>query len=575
MDSTKEYERWLSCQLIDEKNKEELKKIKENNEEIDARFGSMLEFGTAGLRGILGAGLNRMNIYTVRQATQGLANLISSTGDEAKKRGVAIAYDCRHMSHEFALEAARVLAAAGIRSYVFDELRPTPELSFTVRELKCIAGINITASHNPKEYNGYKVYWEDGAQLSPDHADIVLKEIRNSDIFDGVSVMPLKDAEEKGLVSYIGKEIDEKFISNVLKQSIYGDEIKEVADEFKIIYTPFHGTGYRIVPEVLHRLGFKNIICVPEQMVIDGDFPTVKSPNPEEKAGFKIAIEMAKKENVDLIIGTDPDADRTGIVVRDSKGEYVSLTGNQVGILLTDYVINARREKGILPDNAAVVSSIVSSRMAPEICKQNNVAIFKVLTGFKFIGEKIKEFQASGSNTFIFGYEESYGYLAGTYARDKDAVVASMLISEMAVYYKRRGMTLYDAINSLYKKYGYFAERTISIVIKGNDASERMKTLMKQLREEAPKEIGGTTVVAARDYLSGKRTVLATGEETSTGLPSSNVLYYELADENIVVVRPSGTEPKIKLYLLMKGKDAVDAENLLNNYEKAMRELLA
>lgn len=575
MDSTKEYERWLSCPFIDEKNKKELETIKENDEEINARFGAMLEFGTAGLRGIIGAGLNRMNIYTVRQATQGLANLITATGDEAKKRGVAIAYDCRHMSHEFALEAARVLAAAGIRSYVFDELRPTPELSFTVRELKCIAGINVTASHNPKEYNGYKVYWEDGAQLSPDHADIVLKEIRNSDIFDGVSVMPLKEAEEKGLLSYIGKEIDEKFISNVLKQSIYGDEVKEVADEFKIIYTPFHGAGYRIVPEVLHRLGFKNIICVPEQMVIDGNFPTVKSPNPEEKAGFKIAIEMANKENVDLIIGTDPDADRTGIVVRDSKGEYVSLTGNQVGILLTDYVINARREKGILPDNAALVTSIVSSRMAPEICRQNNVAVYKVLTGFKFIGEKIKEFQASGSNTFIFGYEESYGYLAGTYARDKDAVVASMLISEMAVYYKRRGMTLFDAINALYKKYGYYAERTISIVITGNDAQQRMKSLMKHLREEAPREIGGTEVVAARDYLPGKRTVLSTGEQSSTGLPSSNVLYYELADENCVVVRPSGTEPKIKLYLLMKGKDAEDSENLLNKYEKALRELLA
>lgn len=574
MSSMTEYERWLSSPLMDEQNKRELEAIRGDEAEIEARFGSLLEFGTAGLRGILGAGLYRMNIFTVRQATQGLANLIRSKGSEAMKRGVAIAYDSRHMSHEFAIESARVLAAAGIRAFVFDELRPTPELSFAVRELNCIAGINITASHNPKEYNGYKVYWEDGAQLSPDNANIVLSEIRSTDIFDDVHVMPLDEAEKKGLITYIGKDFDEKFIAKVLEQSIYGDEVKKSADSFKIIYTPFHGTGYRIVPEVLRRLGFKNIICVPEQMVIDGDFPTVKSPNPEDKAGFAIAIDMAKKEDVDLIIGTDPDADRAGIVIRDASGEYISLTGNQVGVLLTDYVISARREKGMLPGNAAVVSTIVSTRMVPEICRQNNVAFYEVLTGFKFIGEKIKEFEATGKNTFILGFEESYGYLAGTYARDKDAVVASMLIAEMAVYYKRRGMTLYDALNALYRKYGYFAERTVSIKITGNDAQRRMKELMANLRAEAPQEVAGVAVVAARDYKSGERVVLKTGEKSSTGLPSSDVLYYELEDGNNIIVRPSGTEPKVKLYLLVRADSADNAQSLLDKYENAFRGLL-
>jgi phosphoglucomutase len=574
MGSMIEYERWLSTPLMDEQNKRELMSIKGNNGEIEARFGSLLEFGTAGLRGILGAGLSRMNIFTVRQATQGLANLILTQGDKAMNRGVAIAYDCRHMSREFALESARVLAAAGIRSFIFDELRPTPELSFAVRELNCIAGINVTASHNPKEYNGYKVYWEDGAQLSPDHADIVLKEIRENDIFNDVYVMPLDKAEEEGLITTVGKEIDEKFIAKVLEQSICGGEVKEAGGSFKIVYTPFHGAGYRIVPEVLHRLGFKNILCVPEQMIRDGDFPTVKSPNPEEKAGFALAIEMAKKEDVDLIIGTDPDSDRVGIVVRDSAGEYVSLTGNQVGVLLTDYVISARREKGTLPADAAVITTIVSTRMTAEICRRNNVAVYEVLTGFKFIGEKIKEFEASGKNTFIFGFEESYGYLAGTYSRDKDAVVASMLIAEMAVYYKRRGMTLYDAIGALYKKYGYFAERTVSIQITGNDAQSRMKILMAHLRSEAPRSVAGVKVTAARDYLSGNRVLSATGGKSSTGLPSSNVLYYELEDGNFIAVRPSGTEPKVKLYLLVKGKDADDARSLLEKYEKAFREFL-
>jgi len=570
-----EFERWIASPLMDEQNKRELEALRGNRGEIEARFGSLLEFGTAGLRGVLGAGLSRMNIFTVRQATQGLANLISAQGDDAKKRGVAIAYDSRHFSREFSLESACVLAAAGIRSFVFDELRPTPELSFAVRELNCIAGINVTASHNPKQYNGYKVYWEDGAQLSPDHADIVLREIRENDIFADVHFMPLDQAEKEGFISFIGSEIDEKFINNVLAQSVYGANVKASGGNFKIIYTPFHGAGYRLVPEVLHKLGFNNIICVPEQMKIDGDFPTVKSPNPEDKEGFALAIELAKKEGVDLIIGTDPDSDRAGIVVRDSAGEYVSLTGNQVGLLLTDYIISARREKGTLPANAAVISTIVSTRMTQEICNRNGVSYFEVLTGFKFIGEKIKDFEASGSNTFIFGFEESYGYLAGTYARDKDAVVASMLISEMAFWYKERNMTLFDALGALYSKYGYFAERTVSIQITGNDAQDRMKKLMTHLRQEAPKNIAGVKVTAARDYQSGERKLLETGEKSPTGLPSSNVLYYEFEDGNFVVVRPSGTEPKVKLYVLVKGSDDKDAVALLDKYEKGFRTLLA
>ena len=570
-----EYQRWRANTQDNPEIRRELDEIADNDTEIEARFGSMLEFGTAGLRGILGAGLNRMNIYTVRQATQGLANVIAAQGEDARKRGVAIAYDCRHMSHEFALESACVLAAAGIRSFVFDELRPTPELSFAIRELHCIAGINITASHNPKEYNGYKVYWEDGAQLPPAHADAVLREIRENDIFDDVRTMKAEEAEKVGLLRFIGAEIDEKFLGNVLRQSVCGDAVRAVADSFRIIYTPFHGTGYRLVPEVLRRLGFRNIIPVPEQMVIDGSFPTVKSPNPEEKAGFALAIELAKKEGSDLIIGTDPDADRVGIVVRDRAGEYVSLTGNQVGELLTDYVISARREKGLLPADAAVVSTIVSTRMTGEICRRNGVAYYEVLTGFKFIGEKILEFEQDGGHTFLFGFEESYGYLSGTYARDKDAVVASMLIGEMAAWYKTKGLTLYEALQALYAKYGRYAERTVSIRMEGIDALERMKKLMSRLRDEAPTQVAGVSVAAVRDYLSGERRVLATDETAPTGLPKSNVLYYELADSNAVIVRPSGTEPKVKLYILVRGNDEAQAAALLDRYEQAFRELMA
>lgn len=568
-----EYERWLS--KTDPATQEELRGVAQNAEEIKDRFGQMLEFGTAGLRGIMGAGLNRMNVYTVRQATQGLANVIAALGQEACDRGVAIAHDCRNHSREFALEAARVLAAKDIRSYVFDELRPTPELSFAIRHLNCIAGINVTASHNPKEYNGYKVYWEDGAQLSPDRADAVLKEIRENDIFNDVQAADFAAAQANGLIRAIGREVDEAFMKEVLAQAACPEAVAAVADTFKIIYTPFHGTGYRLVPEVLKRAGFKNILPVAEQMVPDGNFPTVKSPNPEEKEGFTIAIGMAKKEGIDLIIGTDPDADRVGIIVRDAAGNYVPLSGNQVGNLLVDYLITSKREKGELPANAAVVSTIVSSSMTDAICAQNGVALFRVLTGFKFIGGKIAEFEETGSNTFLLGFEESYGYLAGTYARDKDAVVGSMLIAEMAAWHKSRGRTLYEALQALYAKYGAFAEQTVSLKMTGFDAQERMKKLMEHLRAETLTDIGGIAVTAERDYLTGKRKLVGVKADAEpTGLPKSDVLYYELADGSSVIVRPSGTEPKVKLYLLVKGENAADAQARIERYEAAMREAL-
>lgn len=572
MSYTIEYERWLS--KTDPATQSELKEAATHPGEVENRFGTMLAFGTAGLRGIMAAGLNRMNVYTVRQATQGLANVIAAAGQEAKDRGVAIAYDCRNHSREFALETARVLAAAGIRSFVFDELRPTPELSFAIRELNCIAGVNVTASHNPKEYNGYKVYWEDGAQLGPEKAEEVQQQIRENDIFNDVHVMDFAAAQAQGLIRSIGAEIDEKFMAKVLEQAACPEAVAAVADTFKIIYTPFHGAGYRLVPEVLRRAGFKNILAVAEQTQPDGNFPTVKSPNPEEKEGFSIAIAMAKKEGIDLIIGTDPDADRVGVVVRDGAGEYVSLTGNQVGVLLVDYIISAKKEKGTLPSNGAVVSTIVSTAMTDAICQQNQVALFRVLTGFKFIGEKIKEFEASGAHTFLLGFEESYGYLAGTYARDKDAVVGSMLIAEMAAWYKNKGITLFEALGTLYKKYGYYAERTVSVKMEGFNATEHMADLMKHMRSETLEEIGGIKVTAERDYLKGTRQVVGEKKPEPTGLPESDVLYYELADGNTVIVRPSGTEPKVKLYLLVKGKDAKDAESLLDQYEQAMRELM-
>ncbi len=567
------YKKWLESPYVDEQTKAELHALTDD-EDIKFRFIKMLDFGTAGLRGTMGAGLNMMNVYTVRYTTQGLADLIEVSGDAAKKRGVAIAYDSRNNSELFSKEVACVLAANGIKAYLFDELRPTPELSFALRENGCIAGVNVTASHNPKQYNGYKVYWEDGAQLPPDHAKQISERLTQIDIFKDVKTMDFEDAKKVGLIEMMGREMDEKYLEKVLEQSVCGDIVKELSDTFKVIYTPFHGAGYRLVPEMLKRLGFKHIITVPEQMVIDGNFPTVKSPNPEDKAGFTRAIEMAREQDIDLIIGTDPDADRAGIVVRNNAGEYVTLSGNQVGVLLLDFIIRCRKEMGTFPPNAAAVKSIVSTNMAKAVCDKNGVKMFDVLTGFKFIGEKIKEFEASGEYTYIFGFEESYGYLSGTYARDKDAVNASLLIAEMACWYKKQGKSLYDAMQEMYDTYGNYLESVVSITMTGLDGLERMKETGVKLRANAPTDIAGLKVLKIRDYQNGYITDTQTLEKTETGLPSSDVLFYELENDCSLVIRPSGTEPKIKFYITAKADSAKACEKITENIKTAAEKLI-
>ena len=560
------YQQWLDSPALSPAERAELEAIAGDEKEIESRFYSPLEFGTAGLRGVMATGLHNMNIHIIRHTTQAFADLILSEGREAAGRGVAVCHDCRNNSREFAVEATCVLAGNGIHVRLFEGMRPTPELSFAVREYGCIAGINITASHNTKEYNGYKVYWADGAQLPPKHADVVSAERERLHMFKGISRMNFDRAEQKGLVTIMGAETDKSFIDMVLCQSVEQDAVAQVADTFKIVYTPFHGTGYELVPRALAKLGLKHVIPVPEQSVPDGNFPTVKSPNPEDKAGFALAIELAKRENSDLIIGTDPDADRVGILVRDDKGEYVSISGNQAGVLLLDYIITARMRRGTLPANAAAVKSIVTTEMARVVAEKNGVDCFDTFTGFKFMAEKIKEFEETGSHKYIFAYEESYGYMAGDHARDKDAVTASMLIAEMAAWYKTRGMTLYDAMNSLYEKYGHFAESTLNLVMPGLDGLAKMKALMARLRENPPKKISDTTVLAVRDYLSGERLDLQSGASSRLELSDSNVLYYELADGTRFIVRPSGTEPKIKVYLLARGATAAECAGKVAAY---------
>ena len=566
------YKEWLENPYFDEATKEELRAIEGDENEIKERFYMDLEFGTAGLRGIIGAGINRMNIYTVRRATQGLANYIIKQGGAAK--GVAIAFDSRHMSPEFAEEAALTLAANGIKAYRFETLRPTPELSFAVRELGCIAGINITASHNPPEYNGYKVYWEDGAQLPPKEADVVSKEMDALDMFTDVKTMDHQEAIDKGLIKIIGPESDEIYLRQIQKMSINPDCIAQVADDFKIIYTPFHGAGYKLVPEILKRIGYKHVICVPEQMVIDGNFPTVKSPNPENKEGFNLAIEMAKQQGVDLIIGTDPDSDRCGTVLKSSTGDYVTLSGNQMGVLLIDYIITAKKLTNTMPPHPAVLKSVVSTEMARKVANDNGVACFDTFTGFKFLAEKIKEFEATGSHQYLFAFEESYGYLCGDHARDKDAVIASMLIAEMAAYYRTKGMTLYDAMQDMYKRYGYYAEETLSIVMPGVSGLTRMAELMKELRETPLKEVGGTAVKDVRDLQSGIQTELATGAQTEVELKGQNVLYYDLEDGTSFIIRPSGTEPKVKVYIMANGKEKAEVDAKIEKYAAAAKEIV-
>lgn len=569
-----EYRKWMASPALTEAEHAQLAAIEGDEKEIQDRFFAPLSFGTAGLRGVLGVGLYRMNRFTVGAATQGLANLIKQYGPRAMQRGVAIACDSRNQSDEFSHLAASILAANGIQALEYDALRPTPELSFAVRAYGTIAGINITASHNPKEYNGYKVYWEDGAQLPPKEADVVAKEMGALDMFTEVQTMDYDQAVAEGKIKIIGPETDELYLRQIQKMCINPDCIAQVADDFKIIYTPFHGAGYKLVPEILKRIGYKHVICVPEQMVIDGNFPTVKSPNPENKEGFNIAIGMAKEMGVDLIIGTDPDSDRCGTVLKNSEGEFVTLSGNQMGVLLIDYIITAKKLTGTMPAHPAVLKSVVTTEMARKVANDNGVDCFDTFTGFKFLAEKIKEFEATGSHQYLFAFEESYGYLCGDHARDKDAVIAAMLIAEMAAYYRTKGMTLYDAMQDMYKRYGYYAEQTLSIVMPGVSGLTRMAELMKELRECPLKEVGGTAVKDVRDLQSGIQTELATGAQTEVELKGQNVLYYDLADGTSFIIRPSGTEPKVKVYIMANGasKDEVDAK--VEKYAAAAKEIV-
>ncbi len=564
-----EYKKWMESQALSDKERSELSGIDEKD--IESRFYSALEFGTAGLRGVLGMGINRMNVYVVRQATQGFARVILDEGDNGAERGVVICHDCRNYSREFAVEAACVMAGNGIKVRLFENLRPTPELSFAIREYGAIAGINITASHNPKEYNGYKVYWEDGAQLPPKHASAVAAAIAETDIFTGITRMDYDDAVRAGIITELGRETDEKFLKKVLSQAINRDVVKKVAGDFKIVYTPFHGTGYKLVPEALKRLGIKHIIPVEEQMVIDGDFPTVVSPNPENPEGFALGIELAKKHGSDLIIGTDPDADRVGVMVRNKEGEYVTISGNQMGVLLLDYIITAKKAAGTLPKNAAALKTIVTTEMARAVCEKNGVYMEETFTGFKFMAEKIKEYETTGEHQVIFSYEESYGYMLGNYVRDKDAVTASMMIAEMAAYYFDRGMTLYDAMQELYEKYGYYSEKTLNLMMPGVDGLAKMAELMAGLRKNPPKDIAGTAVKGLRDYSDG----VYYSQKGKSKLPmsGSNVLYFELQDGTSFIVRPSGTEPKVKIYILTSGKSKAECAEKVEKYSRCAEEL--
>ena len=553
------YQSWLDNPYFDEDTKAELKSIAGDDKEIEDRFYTELEFGTAGLRGVIGAGMNRMNIYTVRKATQGLANYIKKVGKEAQ--GVAIAFDSRRMSPEFADEAALCLAANGIKAYVFESLRPTPELSYAVRKLGCTAGINITASHNPPEYNGYKVYWEDGAQITPPHDKGIMDEVKAVTDFATVKTMGKEEAKKAGLYEVIGAAIDDAYIAELKKLVVHQDAIDQVKDTLKIVYTPLHGTGNIPVRRVLKELGFQNVYVVPEQEKPDGEFPTVSYPNPEAEEAFVLGLAMAKKLDADLVLATDPDADRLGVYVKDSKtGEYHSLTGNMSGCLIGDYVIGQRKEREGLQKDGAFIKSIVSTNMADAIAKYYGIQLVEVLTGFKFIGQKMLEFETKGTGTYLFGMEESYGCLTGTYARDKDAVVASMTLCEAAAYYKTQGKTLWDAMIDMYEKYGYYKDDVKAITLKGIEGLEKIQTILETLRADAPKEIGGYKVLKVRDYKKDTITDLADGKVTPTGLPASNVLYYELEDDAWVCVRPSGTEPKVKFYYGIKGTSLEEAD---------------
>lgn len=559
MDYKKLYEEWLSNPYFDEETKAELKAIEQDENEIKERFYKELEFGTAGLRGVIGAGTNRMNIYTVRKTTQGLANYIAAVNGQEK--GVAIAHDSRRMSPEFAKEAALCLAANGVKAYIFDSLRPTPELSYAVRKLGCIAGINITASHNPPEYNGYKVYWEDGAQITPPHDSGIMAEVQKVTDYNTVKTMDEETAKAAGLFQVIGKEVDDAYIEELKSQVIHMDAIKAMAKELKIVYSPLHGTGNIPARRVLKELGFEQVYVVKEQELPDGEFPTVSYPNPEADEAFELGLKLAKEMDADLVLATDPDADRLGVRVKDKNGEYHTLTGNMSGCLLADYELGQRKAvNGSLPQDGAMISTIVTTNMAAAIAKYYGVKFIEVLTGFKYIGQQILGFETSGVGSYLFGFEESYGCLIGTHARDKDAIVATMALCEAAAYYKTKDMTLWDAMIEMYERYGYYKDDIQSITLKGIEGLAQIQTILENLRKNPPAEIGGYKVLSARDYKADTIVDMETKEVKATGLPSSNVLYYDLTDDAWVCVRPSGTEPKIKIYYGVKGSSLTDAD---------------
>lgn len=558
MEYRERYEEWISNPYFDEATREELKKIADDDNEIKERFYKDLEFGTAGLRGIIGAGTNRLNIYTVRKATQGLANYITAKKEMAK--GVAIAYDSRRMSPEFADEAALCLAANGIKAYVFDALRPTPELSYAVRKLGCIAGINITASHNPPEYNGYKVYWEDGAQITPPHDKGIMDEVKAVTDYNTVKTMELEAAKAEGLYQVIGTDIDDGYIAELKTQVLHQDAIEAVGDEIKIVYSPLHGTGNVPARRILKELGFKNVYVVKEQELPDGEFPTVSYPNPEAEEAFELGLALAKEIDADLVLATDPDADRLGVRVKDKDGVYHTLTGNMSGCLLADYEIGQRKALKGLPDDGYLIKTIVTSNMADAIAKEYNAGLIEVLTGFKYIGQQILGFETTGKGNYLFGFEESYGCLIGTHARDKDAIVATMALCEAAAYYKTQGKTLWDAMVDMYEKYGYYKDDIQSITLKGIEGLQKIQEILETLRKNPPTEFGSYKVRKARDYQADTIKDLETGEVMSTGLPASNVLYYDLTDDAWLCVRPSGTEPKVKFYYGIKGTSLEDAD---------------
>ena len=573
MDYKEIYNQWLENPYFDEATKEELKAIKDDENEIKERFYMDLEFGTAGLRGIIGAGTNRMNIYVVRRATQGLANYIAKV--DKKSQGVAIAYDSRHMSPEFAQEAALCLAANGIKAYIFETLRPTPELSFAVRHLGCVAGINVTASHNPPEYNGYKVYWEDGAQITPPHDSGIMGEVKAISDWNTVKTMDKEDAVKAGLFEVIGQAVDDAYMAELKKQIIHMDAIQAEGRNLKIVYTPLHGTGNIPARRILKELGFENVYVVPEQELPNGDFPTVSYPNPEAAEAFELGLKLAKEVDADIVLATDPDADRLGVRVKDKNGEYHDLTGNMSGCLLANYELSQRKAvNGSLPEDGALVKTIVTTNLADAIAKGYNVNLIEVLTGFKYIGQQILGFENSGKGTYLFGFEESYGCLIGTYARDKDAIVATMALCEAAAYYKTQGKTLWDAMIEMYEQFGYYKDDIKAVTMKGIEGLQKIQDIMNSLRQNPPAEFAGHKVVAVRDYKADTIKNLETGEVTPTGLPNSNVLYYDLTDDAWVCVRPSGTEPKVKFYYGVKGTSLADADEKSDAMGKAVLEMV-